>query len=44
MCFCGIEVETVDHLFTKCVYAHYVMGLVLEGLSLEDIGANVGHV
>ncbi len=35
---CGVIPETVDHLFTKCVFTRFVMWKVSEDLGSEDSG------
>nr|CAD1836467.1 unnamed protein product [Ananas comosus var. bracteatus] len=38
---CGMTEETVDHLFTQCVFTRFLMALALENLQSTDLGHDV---
>lgn len=41
---CGSEEETMDHLFTNCVFAKFILVTVVEGVQVGDLGADVHSV
>lgn len=38
---CGLEEETVDHLFSQCVTTRYFMANAHDNFQLEDLGDDV---
>lgn len=38
---CGVEKETLDHLFTQYIISKFLIVMTLEGVQLRDLGDDV---
>lgn len=41
---CGIEGETVNHLFSRCVFSRFMIAIAVEEVQVGDLGDDVRHV